>query len=283
MNWKALKKEIDWDKVDSAIISADQENISTEVFKVAKNMVMDATEYFLPLDLKWFTIVQVEKEFEHTYGTLTDRGFIDLILKIKKTAGKPYSDYADEKILIDWKTTGGELNTTWRNYYIESWQWKRYSANEGNKLFEYRGISSKTNWDGNRFVSSCAPLILSVPDNNYENVEDDLLLRQKLRLALQNSTLYPRNMPSACFKFNEKCEFFDGCAAGTSKRDLIPLEVLNKTSYSSDETFLLCPEKYRLTKLTESRKDDFENSSGMGTLVHRGLAEIYLQFKEENA
>jgi predicted ATP-grasp superfamily ATP-dependent carboligase len=88
-------------------------------------------------------------------------------------------------------------------------------------------------------------------------------------------------MPSACFKFNEKCEFFDNCSSNNSIQEVLSIDVLNKTSYSSDELFMLCPEKYRLSKLTEIIQEDFEKPSGIGTLVHRGLAEIYSQFKEK--
>jgi hypothetical protein len=277
MNWKQIKKEINWDKVDSAIIHANEDSISSDRFKLAKEMVTDAAEYFLPGDLKWFTIEAIEHEFKHEYQPdLIDRGFIDLILTVKDTAPKPYKDFAGQKILVDWKSTSGELGTTWRDYYIESFQWKRYSNVIGNVLFEYRGISSKKLWSDNKFVCQCAPLILQVPKNNAENVTAELYAMKIQKKALLPLTIYPRNMPNACFKYGETCGRYDDCANFTMPKELLVHP--ETTSYSTDELFKLCPEKYRRAKLDNVREDDFESASGLGTLVHRGLAEIYTQF-----
>jgi len=161
MKWKQLKAHIDWNKVESEIIAHQDEFISTDRLRTANKLVHDAAEYFLPLDLQWFEIIGVEQSYEHEYAPqyIPDRGIIDLIFRVKPGAGKPYSDYAGELLICDWKSTGGELNTDWRNRYIPSWQWKRYAAATGAKLFEYRGVSTKTYFNGQEYKQVCGPII----------------------------------------------------------------------------------------------------------------------------
>lgn len=282
MNWKELNNEIDWLKVEIAIIAHQDKFIDTNKLREVNQMVHDAAEYFLPLDLQWFNIIGVEKEYLYTYSArvIPDKGVIDLIFEIKADAGKPYKDYAGKKLIVDWKTTGGEINTEWRNRYIPSWQWKRYAAAEDAQLFEYRGISTKTYWDGREFKKICSPLIIDVPDNNYENTKEDYIATQTQKSSLLHLEVYPRNAPAACYKYGETCLEKSDCDKFSMPQTA--LVNINHSSYSSDETFKLCPEKYRRYKLRDVREENYDSQSFTGTLVHRGLAEIYNQFKEKN-
>ncbi|CAB4142439.1 hypothetical protein UFOVP434_10 [uncultured Caudovirales phage] len=279
MNWKLIKSTINWDSVHEDIISS-FETVTSDRLKTAKKQILDAAEYFVPLDLKWFEIVAVEKEYEHVYSPdfEPDKGIIDLILKVKPDAGKPYKDYIGETLIVDWKSTGGELNTDWRNRYIPSWQWKRYAVPTKAKLFEYRGISQKQFWSAEGFKSTCGPIILEVPANNYENVREDFIATAIQRRALSQLTIWPRNAPSACYKYGETCKEKDFCDKFTMTRGTPQIK---HTSYSSDELFKQCPEKYRAQKLRNEKIEDYESASFMGTMIHRGMANIYNQLKDK--
>ncbi len=281
MKWKTLKTAIDWTKVEDEIIAHQAEFISTDHLRTANKLVHDAAEYFLPLDLQWFEIIGVEKEYEQKYSPdyVPDKGIIDLIFRVKPDAGKPYSEYVGQKLICDWKSTGGELNTDWRNRYIPSWQWKRYAVAEDAKLFEYRGVSTKTYFTGQEYKQVCGPIILEVPANNYENVKMDFISTQKMKRGISPWVVYPRNAPTACYKFGETCEHKSDCDNFTMPQKALPN--LTHSSYSSDEVFKLCPEKYRRYKLQQEREEDYDSQSFMGTLMHRGLAEIYKQFKDK--
>jgi hypothetical protein len=280
MNWKIIKTAINWDAVNEKILADQEESITHDRFKLASKMIYDAAEFFLPLDLKWFEIVGVEQEYTQEYSKdfPPDRGIIDLIFKIKPDAGKPYANYAGETLVCDWKSTGGELNTDWRNRYIPSWQWKRYVVPTGAKVFEYRGVSSKFYYNGKENKATCGPIILEVPANNYDNVLADFIATSTARRALEKLPIYPRNAPSACYKYGETCPEKEDCDSFSMPYGSI---INTHTSYSSDETFKLCPEKYRRQKLRNEKIEDFESSSFLGTMIHRGLAEIYTQMKDK--
>ena len=280
MNWKQLKSEINWDAVSEKILETQGESITQERFNLANKLVLSASEYYLPLDLKYFKILEVEKPYLHTFpsATLPDKGIIDVVMEIREDAGKPYNDRAGQKILIDWKSTSSDLDTTWRNRYIPSWQWKRYAAQEDAALFEYRGVSTKTYWNGQEFKQTCGPLILQIPADNYQNVVTDFLATEQMKLSLAAFEIYPRNAPSACYKFGEYCPHQEDCQNSTMPPGVITAP---HASYSSDETFKLCPEKYRRQKLANSKIDDFESPSFLGTMFHRGIAEVYTQMKEK--
>jgi hypothetical protein len=283
MKWKQLKEEIDWGKSDNAIVGNQREIITSDTYKTVKKLVRDAAEFFLPMDLQWFRILGVEQEFLHEYNHLSipDKAIIDLIFEVKPDAGKPYDDYVGKKLIVDWKSTSGELSTDWRNRYIYSWQWKRYAAITSADLFEFRGVSMKTFFTGQDYKHICGPLILDVPDNNFENVlrEYGVVQRQKNQLYLREESVYPRNLPGACFKFQEECEYLRDCQDFTMPQQA--LVNIEHASYSSDETFKLCPEKYRRNKLKGVREDNVDSQSFIGTLFHRGIAEVYLQFMEK--
>ena len=282
MKWKDLKKHIDWIKVEDEIIAHQAKFISTDRLRTANKLVHDAAEYFLPLDLKWFKITGIEKEYEYTYSSelIPDRGIIDLIFEIKTDAGKPYKDYVGETLVVDWKSTGGELNTDWRNRYIPSWQWKRYAEATKAKLFEYRGVSTKTYFDGQGYKQVCGPIIIEVPENNSINVQTDYKATQYSKLGISDLSVYPRNAPSACYKFGETCPEKEDCDTFAMPQE--KLVNIKHASYSSDELFKLCPEKYRRYKLRGVKEEDYESNSFLGTMFHRGIAEVYKQIKEEN-
>jgi len=117
-----------------------------------------------------------------------------------------------------------------------------------------------------------------VPENNYENVDTDYIATQHQKWVLGNFDVYPRNAPTACYKFGEECIHKSDCDKFEMPKE--SLTQITHASYSSDEVFKLCPEKYRRYKLMNSKEENYDSQSFMGTLMHRGLAEIYNQFKE---
>ena len=257
------------------------ENIPQEVLKKINKMVYDAAMYYLPFDYVNFEIISIEEEvFREVPDTIIDRAFMDLILKVKPQAEKPYTEYEGKLMICDWKTTSSDFDTRWRQRYIESWQWKRYACFNNAALFEFRGVSTKTNWDGESKLShSCHPLIIAVPEDNEENVDKQIKAIQSAKIALQNFIIWPRNMPEACNKF-EACDYINDCANVTMP--LVQLTLPEKTSYSSDNTFMLCNEKYRRLKLDENitKAVNYDSASIIGDLFHIGIQEIYKQAKE---
>lgn len=280
MNWKQLKAEINWEKVDSTIIDTKEEFITQERFKSAKKLVIDAAEYFLPLDLKYFKIREIEKPYlyRHENAVLPDKGVIDLVLEIRNEAEKPYNGHTGKIMICDWKSTSTALDTAWRDRHSGSWQWRRYAAVENASLFEYRGVSTKTYYNNNEFKSTCGLLILEVPSDNESDCITEFLALEQMKLSLEENLVYPRNMPNACYKYGEDCAFLDDCTDKT-----MPLSKIELThaSYSSDEVFKLCPEKFRRQKLIDEKVDNYESASYLGSMFHRGIAEIYTQMKEK--
>lgn len=296
LKWSQLKKEIDEAAVVKAIIGDDAENLTTDKVEMVRRMVYDAAEYFLPMDLQWFTILGVELEYldTETYpGAPPEKGIKDLVFQIKDNVPEPYAPFSGLKMVADWKTTKGELNTTWRRRYIESQQWKRYCIAAGAALCEFRGVSTATVPDAaaGKWRHICGPLILQVPNTEEgfaafkKDLEMDLRGLNIMRnsLMLSGITQWPRSAPDACGKYGVDCEFLGKGCLKPGGIEAPPLTQITHSSYSSDDLFKLCPEKYRLSKSLGRGDEDFESSAFLGTIFHRGIATIYTHFKEKNA
>lgn len=268
--WKYYEELINWDKVAEAIIGPDKEFLNEAMFKKIKARVYSAAAYFIPCDMDWFSFSFTEARYEITHNSLQrkpDIQIIDLEATVLETTVKPYKDFVGQKILFDWKSTSSNLDHSWKEKCYDSWQWRRYSANREAKLFEYRGL----NWNDDIAIS-----VIQVPGNIKEQVAAFMSGLVVLKNATVDSALdiYPMNQPRACNSFGQECEYKYDCENFTMPRACL----LDRSySYSSDDKFLLCPERYRRDNLKPQSNIPVSDAAFLGTCVHRGLEEIYKQ------
>lgn len=266
-------ERLDHEKIAAAIIGPPgSPKIADYDFDQAKLMIWSAGEKYLTRDLYDMEITGIEEPYEDTlaftWGSQTFRGIKDLkgILRGKLNVTKRF---AGKKVVIDWKTTGSTLDTTWDERLLDSWQWKKYLYFDGADVMLYRGL----NRDG-----KTRELIIERPAGLAEDVRVQLegITLQRNALVASGLEIYPRRMPSACGAYGRECSNWTDCRNNTMPRQAL---ASNGTfSYSSMDLFGLCPEKYRRSKISD-KTDDTEESI-FGTAVHRGLAELYQQSKE---
>jgi hypothetical protein len=271
----ATKHEYEWDDV---ILNLDLEKVGAEIDNVdggkmpnferqdVRELVLIAAKRWLPGDLEEIEILGVEEEFE----TPTMRGIVDLRGRHRGKV-KQFTSYSGDHVIIDWKTTKGALDADWANRYKYSWQWGLYAdLDHLAKLFSYRGISR---------TGEMREVIIEIPEGKREEAQRYLAQVRMMRRTLSSKGPWPRKMPSSCRAYGRECEFFDSVC---SKNIVIPdeVDINKKMSYSGSETFLLCPEKHRLTQIAGYGDDD--EVLAFGKAFHRGIAEIYRQAYQLN-
>lgn len=247
--------------------------ISDSDFDSAKVMVWAAGEKFLSRDLYDMQITGIEEPYEDnlqfSWGSQVFRGIKDLrgtlrgrINVTKKFVGK--------KVVVDWKTTISTLDTTWDERLLDSWQWKKYLYFDDADVMLYRGL----NRDGKtrELLIERPPILASDVLIQLEGVA-----LQRKSLIDAKLEIWPRKMPSACGAFGRECPYWVDCRNGTMPR--VTVEDGKTFSYSSMDRFLLCPERYRRSVITEVQEDSTDESI-LGVAVHRGLADLYQQSKD---
>lgn len=261
-------EQIDKDQLIKAI---EKDSIlDAETLADAKSCVYILAKKYGDRDFEELEITAVEKPF--TVDNLI-AGTCDLIGTIRKPKFLP-ADSIGKKIVFDWKTTAKQdFDTKWKNNYINSWQWKIYSWATADDYFEYRGIS--------RTSGETKEILLKVDVvKNHLSVSKYLQNVEHMRRVLQGMDPYPRHMPYACNAYNRECPFLEDCLSDKLVRILDYKEPLH---YTSIETFLLCPERYRREALLEQefgRDKVGSESTRFGTAVHNGMQNFYTQLME---
>lgn len=264
-------ERLDWDEI---FVTLDLEKINDEINAIeegqppmpdfdrqdVRELVLIAAARWLPTDLVEWDLDAVEESFE----VKDFRGIIDLRGRHKGL----FSAFADHKgamFIGDWKTTKGALDADWANRYKYSWQWKLYALGRPEiRLFTYRGISRQ---------GDTREIIIEVPEGVAGEAKQYLEQVKAMRGVLEGQVPWPRKMPGSCKAYGRDCDFVDQCRENL----VIPGQVdFNKPlSYSGSETFLLCPEKHRLTQISGYGEDD--ETLAFGKSFHRGIAEVYRQ------
>lgn len=202
-------------------------------------------------------LVSLETEFSCAIATdVSFHGVIDL----------GYKNNNDEIIIIDWKTSRSTLDINWQQRLIDSFQWRMYAAATNAKRVTYRGINRKSPVE----FRDC---VIEVPESTPAEVYGQIAGIYAMRSSLVSAQLpvWPRNSPRACFAYGDRCVHLKDCQGYSMPRGI---PNLHEISYSQMDEFLLCPEKYRRTQGDEKDKDE---ETLFGTIVHRGLAEVWQQ------
>lgn len=273
--WEEWKQQLNWEKVSQAILSIenDQLELTSVDYEMAAGMCMDTAAHFVPLDMAAFEILGVEKAGE--YGPGKTKYIIDLLLRVKKDAIKPYCDYSEGTLLVvDWKSTANHVDDNWRRKYIRSWQSRIYCVAEDALLAEYRGVSWYTDppLAGEHETKA---LLLEMPATNKQEVDEYLAGAEAMAASLSPLEVYPRKIPKACGAWGRDCQFLNDCISYTMPRQKLDNPQL---SFSSIENLFECPEKYRRLKI--SKDEETGSSLTVGQALHRGMAEVYTQLQQ---
>ena len=262
LDWDDIFVTLDLQKVDNEInaIEAGQPQMPDYDRQDVRELVLIAAARWLPTDLVEWELDAVEEEFEiEGFRGITDlrgrhKGLFDT-LKGHKGA----------KFLGDWKTTKGALDADWAARYKFSWQWKLYClGNPGTALFTYRGVSRN---------GDTREIIIQVPPGVEAEAQVYLDQVKAMRLPLEGQLPWPRKMPNSCKAYGRECDFIDYCRENRIIEGTVDFQ--KPLSYSGTETFLLCPEKHRLTQISGYGDDD--EVLAFGKSFHRGIAEVYRQ------
>ncbi len=265
--------QLDHEKIAAAILGPEgTPKMADYDLSDAKSIIWAAGEKFLPRDLYDMQITGIEEQYQEkldfSWGSQVFRGIKDLkgVLNGRLNVTKKF---AGKKVVIDWKTTGSTLDTTWDERLMDSWQWRKYLYFDQADVMIYRGL----NRDG-----KTRELIIERPPDLEEQVLIQLegVSLQRNALVKAGLTVYPRKMPGACGAFGRECPHWTACRTGTMRKQALSED--ETFSYSSMDLFMLCPEKYRNSRLFKG-EDDTEESI-FGVRVHAGLAEMYSQSKE---
>lgn len=281
-----LFDKIDWEKVNAKI--QEFKLLSWEYEDVA-NLVVTAFNRYAPKDFSTFSTVHVERQFIYEAPEFGSSPFIQYNTDISELVGidvgrcvKGYIDIhayemgngfnntekgVMQSVVIDWKTASN-LDAVWRNRQVDSWQGKLYARVTGAKRVEFRGIQK----DGRS-----AAIGYEWPTEAYNNgdVDNYILQAVAMREPLLKSEVWPKRMPFACEAYGRKCPYHKLCREeiGDQHQKLIAIKPF---SYSGIDTFLLCPERYRLDAIFDD-SDDEGSSAGFGKAFHTGIAEAYEQ------
>lgn len=269
-----LSERVDLEKVLEQISAAEGRALSPLEEKDARECVWVAAERWVPRDLESMRITGVEEEYECPVEghQMPFHGFVDVcgILNGKKD---PFTQFKGQTMVVDWKTKETALDARWKGDMKMSWQWRLYAYLTGAKVFCYRGVSRNV-----KGVEKTNELILAVPETNDEECRNYLECTFGARALYveEGRTVWPQRMPYSCSAFGRKCSYEEDCW-GNSMPKVVPPP--RQMSYSSIGDFWLCPERHRRKSLEEGREET--DATIFGLAVHRGLAEIYRQLKEE--
>lgn len=258
---------IDLKKVEEAIElpgrDGQKPKFSLDELRNIKEMVLSCAEHWLPVDLYQLEIIGIEKEYNNP------RGFLDVEAIIKRPYFPSLKPFVGQKIVIDWKTTAGELDVRWKDKKIDSYQWRIYCHLADAPVFSYRGVSRKN------FEGECPTreVLLAASHTNSEEVALQLDAVSLLREVLIDGKyeVWPRNFDS-CHDFNRECPFKYDCDNYTMPRFVPEGKDLSHTSM---QNFLRCPEFARRISGAPGADDSDESNIGKGT--HSALAELYTQ------
>ena len=261
-DWDEIFPLINLEAVDAEInaIEAGQPVMPDYDRQDVRELVLIAAARWLPTDLEEWKLTSVEEPFEISGF----RGILDLrgVHKGKFTA---FANHAGSQFICDWKTTKGALDADWAARYKYSWQWKLYAAAFPDvKLFSYRGINRN---------GETREIIIEIPSGIVEESHQYLAQVKSMRDALKGQYPWPRKMPGSCKAYGRECDFIDQCQSNVIVAG--DIDFSKALSYSGTETFLLCPEKHRLTQISGYGEDD--EVLAFGKLFQRGTAEIYTQ------
>ena len=269
LTWDEIFLSLDLDRVQSEInaIEDGQPDMPDYERQDVRELVLVAAERWLEQDLEEWDMEGIEEKVE--VGT-SFRAIVDFRGR-HRGVQTAYKAYAGAVALGDWKTTKGALDADWAARYKYSWQWKLYAAAYPDaKLFHYRGISRS---------GATREVVIEIPDGIVDEARQYLKQVSDMRDSLRETYPWPRKMPSSCRAYGRDCDFVDVCR----ENQLIPgtIDFQKPLSYSGTETFLLCPEKHRLTQIAGYGEDD--EVLAFGKSFHRGIAEVYTQaFKLAN-
>ena len=249
--------EIDWQKVEAAVLKAPEELLSYD-YEDVKAMIFAAAEKWLPGDLKSLGKVQTEQPFNVTsLGRYPVRGFIDLLGVYTR------GEYLNAGLVADWKTSDGELDVAWQNRLVNSFQWKLYSYITGAEYVSYRGINRRC---------KTREVFIKVPAFALEQAARHFsLVSAQIHTLANTATVWPQKMPGSCGAFNSTCQFLNECQTDTMPRFPLLDEEIG-LSYSGADRFLLCPEKFRRVAKCA---DEGNDSTRLGNAFHRGIEAVY--------
>ncbi len=262
LDWDDIFVTLDLQKVDDEInaIEVGQPNMPDYDRQDVRELTLIAAARWLPTDLLEWDLDAVEEPFE-VQGF---RGITDLRGR-HKGLFNAFAEHRGSAFIGDWKTTKGALDADWAARYKYSWQWKLYSlGHPAAKLFTYRGISR---------TGDTREIIIEIPPGVGAEAQQYLDQVKAMRGVLEGQVPWPRKMPGSCKAYGRECDFVDQCRENL----VVPGQVdfLKPLSYSGTETFLLCPEKHRLTQIAGYGEDD--EVLAFGKSFHRGIAEVYRQ------
>ncbi len=260
LSFEEILPNLDLGKVEEAIL---QTPLLAHYFEDVKLMVFAAANKWLVSDLNMLSAnsLGLEEEFLLTLQSYPVKGFIDLRGEYK------HGENRGKVVVVDWKTSSGELDLTWQGRLVDSKQWKLYSlVPPGADFISYRGVNTK---------GKTREVYLKVPSGVREDVENYFTSTGDMMKALSGRDIWTQNMPMACGQFGQTCWAKNWCENGTAPRYLVPIEEIT-LSYSGAARFLSCPEKYRLTKRSEAGADSTD-STRIGNCFHLGIEEIYSQ------
>jgi len=268
--WPFIEAGIDWDRVSAAVGDLSEQGSRSYSFEQtdAREIVYLTAQRWLPLDLLNLKVSHVEQEHDDAlvpeFPGLLQKSIIDIEGELLgfSTAFKPY---AGQKFIIDWKTSGGGLDTKWSNDLKDSWQWRIYAAQRDVQVILYRGLSRTK-------VFREVPIV--VPFGNTALVHMHLKGIYSQIDALKDFPMWPKHRPSACFSYGMDCEYSGPC--GEEEGPFGGIDFTRPISYSGSERFLSCPEKFRRSRLAGAERGGSE-ATEFGSAVHRGMAEIYRQ------
>lgn len=264
-----FRKNIDKSRVIAAI-EEDSTLTSDERF-LSKSLVWVLAETYAERDFKECEILYIEESFK----TELVAGTIDLVMRVKNPIYLPKNS-AGKILIVDWKTTNSStFDKDFKNRYTDSWQWKIYSKYAKSDLFEYRCIGKSSG-------DTIEILLEPDKDKNDINVFTYLSQLQDMKLALEeySESPWPKHMPAACNTYGKKCPFLEICQDNIYVEGVDIKEPLH---YTSIETFLTCPERYRLGEIIREKYGlsvGETSDTAIGSAVHRGMAEIYNQIMD---
>lgn len=261
-DWDEIFPLIDLEKVDAEINAVEDGKSQMPDYdrQDVRELVLIAAARWLPTDLEEWYVDSVEESIEIPGF----RGILDLRGR-HRGRFDAFKNHAGSGFICDWKTTKGALDADWAARYKYSWQWKLYAmAVPDVKLFSYRGINRN---------GETREIIIEIPPGIAAESEQYLNQIHRMRGMLAGEAPWPRKMPGSCKAYGRECEFIDTC----QENIVIPgkVDFGKPLSYSGTETFLLCPEKHRLTQISGYGDDD--EVLAFGKAFHRGIAEVYTQ------
>lgn len=269
-------ENLNLDKVAEEILNGreGEKPVSDFDFRDAKTAVWAAAEAWLSRDIHDLRITKIEQKerMEIMVPLIGMQGIrqvkdIEGIVLGKTSLTK---DFAGRKAIVDWKTSN-TLDVRWRERMIDSLQWRLY-AYDDTDLFFYRGITRE---------GDTREVAIEVPWTNKKEVDEIIagIANQRHSLVVAGLEIWPRKFGmSTCHAYGDECPFFADCRGYEG----IPRKAIEDSdlSFTEIERFLLCPEKSRRLKLLPSGYDGTE-ATAFGSIVHRGLAELWRQASEK--